>query len=969
MRSCIGLAERTGRLVPVVRDLVLVLLSLSLGSSVFARNYSFLVGSSQVTWDALRGKAVRDDAVEHNSQPSLRVESSNGSDAYVLSKPVELTMGKRYLLSGWIKTTGLRVTDSGRTPIAVGAALSMASMPWDMHSASVGATHDWTRVQVEFTATRASDNIVLSVADTGSFQGDAWFQGVSLDESSPNSAFPKAASVRALGPAYRYPSGGWIYLHIEGKPYDRGYQHGFLMANEITSYIARCIAAFGGDPKTAWEQGRIMANADFLRGYDRELLEEMRGIADGANAAGARLEGRKLDLVDIVTLNSSTEIADLQSALPLTPTGLETLDFHAPSWKEMGFVPPNARCSAFAATGKATRDGKMVMGHITMWGLTYAEQVNVMLDIKPVSGHRVMMQSYPGGIQSGMDWYQNDSGVVLTETTIRQSPFDMEGTPEAYRARRAAQYGSSVADVVHILEDHNNGLYTNEWLIGDAKNNEIAMLELGTHKTRLYDSAKNDWFGGTEGFYWGCNNAKDLNVRLEYAPDPKGAPQNLPYSPAPRDVTWQNLYNQYKGKIDEQFGFLAFRTAPLVTATSFDAKITNSDLASRMMLWAVYGKPNEREWVPNDRQKKQYEGNEGIYSSGYRVFDGPANDGLLANLGPQLTEIKSAPAAKAEDASASGERHGRHSAAADSRYWKGWLLPTSPSDLWLTAGSVAYYDALTSQDVQKTLDSYRTRLRGIQITEDRPLSQMNGNIRSMAWSEIAELKGALFLDALRQRMGDDRFYTFMDAFYADNTTKTVTTAQFLEAAKQDGTKLDGDMVSEWLDKTGLPGAEKGPLYIAAFNQQDLANSIIVYGTVTEAGANRYAAEHLQLKAMDRLEKSIPLFRDYEVTEADLRSHNVIFVGRPETNSALADWAEKLHLPFNADTFTVGKAAYGSENDSLLMAAANPDDRTKKVLVIAGNSAIATVRAVANPVNEAQYAVLDHDRVLSSGFLQ
>ncbi|HEX4808912.1 MAG TPA: hypothetical protein VH325_08280, partial [Bryobacteraceae bacterium] len=348
-----------------MRSCILVLLSLSLCSGGFARNYNFAVGSSQASWDTLRGKAVRDDAVEHNSQPSLRVESSNGSDAYILSKSVELTIGKRYLLSGWIKTNALHVTDSGRTPIAVGAALSMASMPWDMHSASVGATRDWTHVQLEFTATRASDNIVLSVGNTGSFHGDAWFQGVSLDESSPNSAFPKAASVRALGPGYRYPSGGWIYLHVEGKPYDRGYQHGFLMADEISSYITRCIASFGGDTKTAWEQGRIMANAAFLRGYDRELLEEMRGIAEGASAAGVRIDGRKLDLVDIVTINSSTEISDLRAALPLTPTGLETLDFHAPDWKEMGYVPPNARCSAFAATGKATRDGKMVIGHLT----------------------------------------------------------------------------------------------------------------------------------------------------------------------------------------------------------------------------------------------------------------------------------------------------------------------------------------------------------------------------------------------------------------------------------------------------------------------------------------------------------------------------------------------------------------------------------------------------------------------------
>ena len=88
----------------------------------------------------------------------------------------------------------------------------------------------------------------------------------------------------------------------------------------------------------------------------------------------------------------------------------------------------------------------------------------------------------------------------------------------------------------------NNGLYTNEWLIGDAKNNEIAMFELGTYKTKLWRSSKNEWFGGTEGFYWGCNNAKDLNVRLEYKPDPKDAPEHIPYVPTERDLKWQELY-------------------------------------------------------------------------------------------------------------------------------------------------------------------------------------------------------------------------------------------------------------------------------------------------------------------------------------------------------------------------------------------------------------------------------------------
>ena len=72
----------------------------------------------------------------------------------------------------------------------------------------------------------------------------------------------------------------------------------------------------------------------------------------------------------------------------------------------------------------------------------------------------------------------------------------------------------SAANTASLSKD-NNGLYTNEWLLADTKTNEIAMFELGTHKTKLYRSSKNEWFGDTPGFYWGCNNTKDREVRLE----------------------------------------------------------------------------------------------------------------------------------------------------------------------------------------------------------------------------------------------------------------------------------------------------------------------------------------------------------------------------------------------------------------------------------------------------------------------
>src|SRR5271157_824870 len=128
-----------------------------------------------------------------------------------------------------------------------------------------------------------------------------------------------------------------------------------------------------------------------------------------------------------------------------------------------------------------------------MWNLFHAYHYNVWLDVKPSRGHRVLMQTYPGGIMSGLDYYQSDGGLVVCETTL------------ADRIRRALQYADSIDQAVGILKQGNNGLYTNEWLLADTKKNEIAMFELGTHQSRLWRSSKNEWFGGTAGFYWGCN--------------------------------------------------------------------------------------------------------------------------------------------------------------------------------------------------------------------------------------------------------------------------------------------------------------------------------------------------------------------------------------------------------------------------------------------------------------------------------
>ncbi len=876
----------------------------------------------------VRGIGFADPAVSRQGRKAMVVQPmGSGSDALIRSAPVRLGIGKRYEVSGYLRTEGLEVQDTGRSPIAVGAALAMASMPYDLHSESVGGTHEWARVRLRFVATRAEDAILLKVADGGTFRGKAWFEGVAVEEVSGEDAWPAKAAVKTYGPAYRYPQGGWIYLHVQGEAYERGYQHGNLMAKEIPQYLERCAADY--DPQWKdWKAARNTANALFLRGFDQEILAEMKGIADGASDAGAKFQGHRVELLDIVTANVIVEMGELRAALPMTPTGLEALHLTAPQYVNQKLAITE-RCSAFAATGKATKDGKMVIAHTTWWPLTLAEQTNVMLDVQPAAGHRVLMQSYPGGIESGTDWYQNDAGVVLTETTIRQSPFNAEGTPIAYRARKAIQYGDSIDKVVQILSDKNNGLYTNEWLIGDAKTDEVAMYELGTYRTKLWRSSKNEWFGGTEGFYWGCNNAKDLNVRLEYKPDPKGSPEHVPYVATDRDLKWQEMYGEYKGKIDEQFAFLAFRTAPLVSGSAMDAKVVTSTMASQMMVWAVFGKPNEREWVPSEWQKHSYSKNEGLYSGGYRL--------IAAGASPAPAQ-----AGSVETAGGHSDRMADREQVAV-KLWKGWILPASAADTWLSAGSAAYYADLESGDFDKAMAAHWAGYRAAKMAEPRT---------EIDRFQMEKHRGAILLDSLRRGMGDERFSDFMMRYFAANTTKAVSAQAFLDEAGTTAT---------------MPEDKGGPVYLARDFGDRLKNALIVYGTVTEASANRYAAEQLQKHFLERYEDAVLVRKDFEVSDAELRERDVVFVGRPETNSALAGMRHRLDLNWEAGSFRLNGTDHAGETEGLVLAASNPMDERKMILVIAGNSPIETVRLVGARTGRVEYAVFDGEKSGESGF--
>ncbi len=634
---------------------------------------------------------------------------------------------------------------------------------------------------------------------------------------------PDPRSVQRYGPAYRYPQAGWVVLHIEGEPYERGVQHGRLMAPEIAAHV-RCFATVQSpkSPSEGWKQTRTLANALFLRRYDKEYLEEMKGIADGASAAGARFDNRPLDLLDVVALNGWPEIDSLDSALRATANGLEGVRFpaDAPRPKPM---PKPMRCSAFAATGPATADGKIVFGHITMFGLYPSSFYNVWLDVKPSKGHRVFMQTYPGGIQSGLDYYFNDAGLLVCETTLAQTRFDITGLTVASRIRQTLQYADSIDKAVAILEKANNGLYTNEWLLGDVKTNEIAMFELGTHKSKLYRSSKNEWYGGTPGFYWGCNNTKDLQVRLETVASVEGRPANAVFRPSDRDVMWLRLYDRYKGKIDADFGKLAFTTPPLAAYHSVDAKFTTSDMAKQLKTWALFGPPLGRTWEPTFEERQRYPEVRPLVSNPWAILHANPPPAEKAT-GPAVVDLHNPQKPKPEAAQrAEGDRRRREQGPPTVAAWHGTLLPASDADTWLAVGFAAYEKvaalekALAKQheDGQLTRDdrdrlalalfAYRSDYElGSRAAPEQPLARTKAELRQNDWYRVASGKGVWLLHALRAEMGPAAFDDMMDAFGRENAGKPVSTAQFRAHVERAAGRSYADFFERWLNQPGLP---------------------------------------------------------------------------------------------------------------------------------------------------------------------
>lgn len=650
----------------------------------------------------------------------------------------------------------------------------------------------------------------------------------------PPAAFtPDPASVQrwrtGAAEGWRYPQAGWTVVHIEGAPHERGVQHGRLLAAEIEAYI-RALSEFWspGDPHAAWAHNRNVSRQLFQAGFTPEQMREMQGIAEGASDAGAHVSTargeRRLDVLDIITLNVSNEIDTMADAAPLAGAQppMQPVTRATPHPRPVRARGPGRspqRCNAFIANGPATPDGQIVFGHITMYDLYPANFYNVWMEVKPASGYRFVMQTAPGGIHSGMDYAINEAGLLMAETTLDQGPMVADGRPLAARIRQAQQYADSIERAAELLMQGDNGLCSTEWVLGDLRRNDIALLTLAGGQSRLRLGSRGEWFEGTEGFYWSDNNIKEPGARLQTGQRRDGRPSGVAaFIPSRRDAVWLAEYRAHKGKIDLDFARRLLSMPQIVSAYGVDAKAMDAKLAGALQSWGTFGPPTGTLWLPSAQEAREHPGIRPLMPNPWA---------LLAVQAPPPPEPGLRVADRPDPRLEAPEHATTQPPEVAPPAWTGTLLPASNADIWLSTafarlervvaetrpgthvpgvGSSTHKTAATTaDDLGVELSFYRALYSlAARAGGDHPLDATRADMGDVDGYRVAAGKGVLFLSALRDIVGHVRFDRAMQDFGRQHNGQPVSTAQFQAFLQTHTAEPLAPLFAWWTQRTGLP---------------------------------------------------------------------------------------------------------------------------------------------------------------------
>ncbi|MFH9294197.1 C45 family autoproteolytic acyltransferase/hydolase [Streptomyces sp. NPDC017520] len=218
-------------------------------------------------------------------------------------------------------------------------------------------------------------------------------------------------------------------IEISGSPLERGRQYGEAVRPQLHAALGYYEEAFGRSAGLTWDKvtARAARWLEPVSAYAPHLVEEMRGIADGAGTG----------LLDVLALNARGEVIYDKSFAEIASDG----PTEGPVDEE-----PAEGCTSFAAYGPASGDGHVYAGQNWDWRAGVADTVVMIRIVQPPKPTLIMQ------VEAGQVGRQgaNSAGIAFNANGLGGRFDDRIGLPQTV-VRRTVLDQDNIADALDVL--------------------------------------------------------------------------------------------------------------------------------------------------------------------------------------------------------------------------------------------------------------------------------------------------------------------------------------------------------------------------------------------------------------------------------------------------------------------------------------------------------------------------------------
>ncbi len=306
------------------------------------------------------------------------------------------------------------------------------------------------------------------------------------------------------------PKGEVSVAVLKGTHYEMGKQYGVLLGPKIAMIVKSMgIGMVLDGEHSKVELDRLVKSvwSVMTPHIPIKFKEEIKGIVAGAREAGVELT--QLELITPLLIANISDMSDKNLLL-------KEYSYLLPKLNELAYT-----CSAFAAWGERTEEGKLFSSRVLDWKPgTGTDKFKLITVYEPVDGNGKKLNAYMTvgyigfiGATNGM----NDKGITVSEIGSENKVEKLDGMPWTLMFRQVLEDSNSLDDAIKIVRDAENTIGYN-FVIGDgdAENygreawrpRAAAVEENGEYTAVMYDDDPVD-----RDAVWRDSNGKEILVK------------------------------------------------------------------------------------------------------------------------------------------------------------------------------------------------------------------------------------------------------------------------------------------------------------------------------------------------------------------------------------------------------------------------------------------------------------------------